>query len=1174
MLRLNSVYIKGFKSFAMPTRLEISSGMTAVVGPNGSGKSNVVDAIRWIFGEQSMKNIRADSREDVIFNGSERFPPSNSAEVKLVFESEEGIFSIAREISRDGQSSYKVNDKQSRLKDIKELFQGTGVGMDIYSIVGQGQVDKVVTASPYELRALIEEAAGTAVYKERKKEALGKLAATEENLSRLEDIIFELGKQRKSLYLKAKRAEKFVEYSAKQKELKNLFFGNIARLEEEKLQTLNGDLREVRDELKDLQKKLIEGESKWSALRAEFSEVDKEIEGFTKLLEEYKKRQNDLLELKEMYSRRLNEKENRLIEISTRIDNFRSEIEDLDKRKDEIKLIIESLEQQVSDEETALSLSEEERDSLLKNYSAREREWLKHQETFESISKRLSKIENELERLENSREDTSKRLRLIENQLETKRDRFETLKEETESLAKQGKESSDKQRKVEAEVSASRERLVELDAELEKARDRLSSNESEFRRSQMERSLLQRQQEEYQGFSKAVREVFSRKESFAGLRDVVANIIQVPESFETAITVLLGYRMQDIVVDDSITAKRIIEFLKSYKIGRVTLLPIDMIEGSFRNFSRVESHPGFVNYAARLVEIPDGFEKLPVYLFGNSIVARTLDDAIEMRRSEGFIGRIVSVDGQLLSSGGSITGGFIGEETRTDLLSRKRRIQELVEREDELEKQIQLGNKQIERLRDEMTEVRGYLKALQEELNELASKGAAINRMIAELLKSAQEVEEEIAELQKLENEYTRRMEENSRKKEVLVGEQSALKEERSELQRKVEEESEELKKQKKALEQLQEKIVDTRLRLSTLYEKQEQYTKEHSSLIQKSKADQENIDLLSREVSEVESETERLRRQVADQERELTSVKKETEDLFSSIRNQREGKEQRLSALQEAEEEINEMKAEREKLREKSHKLEMHIQESEMKLSRVREELDEVEKEVEILSEEKLQDIKVELDDYENKLKFLGSVDLEAIDEYGVVDKEYQELDEQKKDLEEAKVKLIELIDKTDAKAKNIFMETFNSVNKNFSRYIEEIFDGGEGEIKIIPGEDLLETGLEITVRRPGRKIQKLQLLSGGEKALVGIALVFSLLSIKPSPFYVLDEVDAPLDDFNAERFRVLLKKHATDTQFLVVTHNKLVMEVANVLHGVTMTDGLSRVIPVELQSVETVIG
>ena len=1174
MLKLDSVYIKGFKSFAMPTKFDVSSGITAVVGPNGSGKSNVVDAIRWMFGEQSMKNIRADSREDVIFNGSERFPPSNSAEVRLVFESEEGTFSIAREISRDGQSMYKVNDKQSRLRDIRELFQGTGVGMDIYSIVGQGQVDKVVTASPYELRALIEEAAGTAVYKERKKEALGKLAATEENLSRLEDIIFELGKQRKSLYLKAKRAEKFVEYSAKQKELKNLYFGNIARLEEEKLTSLRERFDKARDELKDLQKKLIEGESNWSALRAEFSEVDKEIEGFTKLLEEYKKRQNDLLELKEMYTRRLSEKENRLIEVSTRIDNFRSEIDDLDKRKDEIKLIIDSLEQQISDEEAALSSSEEERDSLVKNYSAREREWLKHQESFESISKRLSKIENELERLDNSREDTGKRLRLIESQLEAKSARFETLKDETESLAKQGKESTEKQRKVEGDIGASRERLNELDMELEKAREKLSKDENELRRSQMERSLLERQQEEYQGFSKAVREVFSRKDSFAGLRDVVANLIQVPESYETAITILLGYRMQDIVVDDSITAKRVIEFLKTYKIGRVTLLPMDMIEGNFRNFTKVESHPGFINYAARLVDIPFGFEKLPVYLFANSVVARSLDDAIEMRKEAGFSGRIVSVDGQLLSAGGSITGGFIGEETRTDLLSRKRRIQELLERETELEKEILLGGKQIGRLKDETIEVRGYLKTLQEELNELASKGAAINRMISELLKSAQEVEEEISELTKLENEYTRRLEENSRKKEILVGEQTSLREERLDLERKVEAESEELKKQKKALEQLQETIVDTRLRLSTLYEKHEQYTKEHTSLIQKKKNDQESIELLSREVTELESETERLRKQVADQERELSSVKKETENLFSSIRYQREGKEQRLSALQEAEEEINRLKDEREKLREQSHQIEMHIQESEMKLSRVREEFEEDASEIQILSEENLKDVKVELDDYENKLKFLGSVDLEAIDEYGVVDKEYQELDEQKRDLEEAKVKLIELIDKTDAKAKNIFMETFNNVNSNFSHYIQEIFDGGEGEIKIIPGEDLLETGLEITVRRPGRKVQKLQLLSGGEKALVGIALVFSLLSIKPSPFYVLDEVDAPLDDFNAERFRVLLRKHATDTQFLVVTHNKLVMEVANVLHGVTMTDGLSRVIPVELKSVETVIG
>jgi chromosome segregation protein len=1174
MFKLNSIFIKGFKSFAMPTKFEVSSGITAVVGPNGSGKSNVVDAIKWLFGEQSMKNIRADNREDFIFSGSERFPPSNMAEVKLVFDSQEGIFSIAREISRDGLSQYKINERPARLKDIKELFQGTGVGMDIYSIVGQGQVDKVVAASPYELRALIEEAAGTAIYKERKKEALGKLASTEENLSRLEDIIFELGKQRKSLYLKAKRAEKYAEYSQKTKDLKRVFFGNVALIEEETLTAHRSEFDRVKEELKELQKKLIEGESKWSALRTEFSEVDKEIEGFTQLLEEYKRRQNDLLELKEMYGRRLGERENRLIEVSTKIDSFRLEIEELDRRKDEIKLIIDSLNQQVTDEEQLLSSTEEKRDALVKNYSSREREWLKLQEVFDSTGKRLSKIENEIERLANNHEDTTKRLRLIRTQLQSKSERFETLKEEIESLARQGKESSQKQKDVEENIKQAREKHAELDTELESARETLSRDQNELRKSQMERDLLERQQHEYQGFSKTVKEVFARRESFSGLRDVVANLVDVPESFETSITILLGSRMQDIVVEDSITAKRIIEFLKSYKIGRVTLLPIDMIEGSFKRYSSIETHPGFVGYAAKLIHVPKGFEKLPFYLFSNAVVTRSLDDAIEMRREFGFSGRMVSVDGQLVSGGGSITGGFVGEDARTDLISRKRRVLELNERESELKRSINLGEREIQRLKDDITELRGYLKILQEELNEIASKGAALNRMIHELLKSAREVEDELTELAKLEGEYARRLEENDQKRESLVAEQMELREKRSTLAQAVESESEELRKEKKHLEELQESIVDSRLKLSTLYEKQEQYSKELTSIVEKKRFDQESSGLLIKEMQEVEEETERLRRQVSDQERELASVKKETEDLFSSIRFQREGKEQRLQALQEVEEVISDLKEQREKKRERSHQLEMLIQESQMKLSRVREELDDSGYEIPVLAGDALQEVKVELEDYENRLRFLGSVDLGAIEEYEVVDREYVELTDQKADLEDARGKLIELIEKTDTKAKNVFMETFEKINTNFANYIEEIFDGGEGAIKIIPGEDLLETGLEITVRRPGRKIQKLQLLSGGEKALVGIALVFALLSIKPSPFYVLDEVDAPLDDFNAERFRLLLKKHATDTQFLVVTHNKLVMEAANVLHGVTMTDGLSRVIPVELQSVESIIG
>lgn len=1172
-MRLDSVYIKGFKSFAYPTKLEVADGMTSVVGPNGSGKSNIVDAIKWMLGEHSMKNIRADNKDDVIFGGSEKFPPSNSAEVRLTFEHEGKFLSVSREISRDGMSRYNINKKPSRLRDIREVFKGTGMGKDLYSIVGQGQVDKVVTASPSELRSLIEEAAGTAVYKERKRESLGKLTQTETNLSRVEDILFELGKQRKSLYLKAKRAEKFLEYSEKTKNLRKLFYGNIERIEAETLATHNSEKERIQGEWRVLQKQLIEEESRWSSLRQEFSEFDKEIEGFTQMLENYKKRQNDLLELKEMYTRRLNEKESKLIEASTKADALKQEIEDLEKRRDEIKLISDGMRQQIEKEEGTLSDLEQQRDSMVKNYSEKERGWLNLQEEYDGINKKITKIETEIDRLENNREDTSRRLKLIVSQLESKNDRLETLKEEVESLANQGKESSEKQQEVETNISSAKEQYSKLENELENYKERLNEIRNEFSRSQVERNTLEKQQSEYQGFSRTVREVFKRKDSFEGLLDVVANVIEVSPNYETAVTILLGGRMQDIVVQDSHTAKRIVDFLKSSKIGRATLLPLDMIEGRFRNNPKIEGHPGFLGYAAKLIEVPKGFKGLPEYLFGNSIVVRSLDDAIELRKKYGYNGRIVSIDGQLLSTGGAITGGYIGDDARTDLLSRKRRIQELKELEERLQKEGKVTQKKIERHKDEIMELRGYLRVLTEELNEVISKGAAINRMIHELLKSVDEVEEEMNELQRLHDEYEKRLKDSVEKKNQLSQEQLELDAKRSKFQRELVNVSEQLKQEKKLLEDIQNNIVDLKLKLTTLYEKREQYTRELTSIVDKKKINAEQVSIKAKEMVTLEEETERLRKQVADQVRELSGIKKETENLFVNIRDQREGKEQKLNVLQDLENKINDLKEEREKKKEKLHQLDLMVKESEMKLENIRKELGEVDEDIPTLTREELKKTKAELDDFEHKLKFLGNVDMDAIEEYKIVDEEYQDLNNQKLDLEDARQKLIDLIEKTDQEAKNIFMITFDKINESFKKYVVELFNGGEGNIGIIAGNDLLESGLEISVRRPGRKMQKLQLLSGGEKAIVGIALIFSLLSIKPSPFYVLDEVDAPLDDFNAERLKNMLKSHSNETQFLVITHNKIIMEVANVLHGITMTDGISRVIPVELEALEAIV-
>ncbi|AKI96916.1 chromosome segregation protein SMC [Kosmotoga pacifica] len=1174
-MRLKAVYIRGFKSFAFPTKMNIDAGITAIVGPNGSGKSNIVDAIRWLFGEQSMKSIRADNREDVIFAGSEKNPPANAAEVKLFFETDEGLITVGREVTRDGLSHYLLNNKPARLKDIKELFKGTGVGKELYSIVGQGQVDKVITASPYELRSLIEEAAGTAIYKEKKKEAMSKLAQTEANLERVEDILFELGKQRKSLYLKAKRAEKYLEYQDSLSRLKKHYYGNILRIEKETLKTHETERKRIAEELKTIQKKLIEEEAHWSALRQEFSEMDKEIESFTQLLEEYKKRQNDLLELKEMYSRRLSDKENKLIEVSTKLDSLKEEIEKLGKRKEELKMISDSMIREIEEKENQLRSMEQERDEIVRKYSEKEKDWLKEQERHNTIAKRINRIEAELEKLEGVREDATRRLNLIKSQIDSKSDRFETLKEEIESLASQGRESTEKQKELERNISAAKEQLKSNETELEDLKEKLAQLNDTLRRAQIERTTLEKQQEEYQGFSRAVREIFKRKETFESLIDVVANVVNVPEAFETAISVLLGGHMQDIVVEDANTAKRIVDFLKMNKIGRATLLPLDLLQSNFREDLTVKNHPGFIAFAARAVSVDRKYSIIPEYLFGNAIIVRSLDDAIDIRRKTAFRGRIVSVDGQLLSAGGSITGGYLGDSVRSDLISRKRRIQFLAEKEKTLRRDIQLVQKDIQRRKDDIIELRGYIRVLQEELNEVVSKGAAINRMIHELLKTADALENELEELMKLEEEYTAKLNTSQEKRKELSSEFQDLMKEKSSLEERMSRFSEELKKEKQKLESIQNNIIDSKLYLASLYEKKEQYSKELSELTQRKRDNQEQISILSRELSQLEADSERLRRQVNEQNRELESLKKETQSLFDSIRYQREGKEERFSKLQEVESGINVLKEKREKKRENLHQIELLIQETKMRVEQISRELEGIDvSDIPVLERGEIENIKSELDDVLNKLKFLGTVDLDAIEEYKLVDADYQELSNQKADLEKARQKLIELIDKTDSEARTIFMNTYQKINSSFAKYIQELFEGGEGEIRLMPSEDLLEAGLEISVRRPGRKFQKLQLMSGGEKALVGIALVFALLSIKPSPFYVLDEVDAPLDDFNADRFRRMLQRHAGDTQFLVVTHNKIVMESASVLHGITMTDGVSKIIPVEFNALESIMG
>lgn len=1170
-MKLRSIFLKGFKSFAKPTLLNLSEGITAIVGPNGSGKSNIIDAIRWVFGEHSMKQLRAGEKFDVLFAGSEKFPPASSAYVELSFENNGEILKISRELSRDGKNNYYINGSPVRLKDIKDKFKGTGIGMDFYSIVPQGQVERIVNASPEELRFLLEEAAGISFYREKKKTALVKLEHTENNLNRVEDILFEKERMKKSLYLKAKRAERYMEYSEKLKKLKKIFYGNLFIREKRRLDHLNVEKTKITQKYRDIQKELINLESRWSTLRMEFSKIDEELEGFTKLLEDHKKRQNTLLELKEVYDRRLRDQESRYVEVTTRMDSLMKEKEELEKRKNEIDYIFKGLITEIEEKESLLKEYEKQREEILSRYSEREKEFVKMKEEYDSLEKSYIKLEMEVSKIDDIAEDMEKRKKMVESQLDLKRSELEGKKKEFEDLMRRMEEMGSKEKNLVEELKEVRSQLIEFEVKKKELLEKHNALLKSIKELEMEKDIIEKSLKEYRDFSKAIKEIFRIKDMFPGLIDVVTNIIEVDFESALAIGVLLGGNAQNIVVKDVETAKEIINYLKKNEIGRVTILPLDLIESRELSINGVEKHPGFVGYASKMVKVPPGFEKLPGYLFGSDIIVKTLDDAIDIKTKYNVRSRIISLDGQMVHGRGAISGGSTkSEEIRTPFKGKiklekiKKKLSAFLEDLNKTEKDLTLLDKEIETLTKQE-------KIIERELSDLSLKVVNVKRTKEDLARSIERMEEEVEELEKLKKEYHMKLEGMMARREKALKDMENIYKTRKDLESKMKEFSEILSKEKKVLDELSEKILDLKFEVGNLREKSKRYEEELENINERKNRIDEEKDNLSKESESLEKEIDRLKKMIRENQRELETLRKETEELFENLRYRKTGKEEKLKEMEKLENRMGELKEEAEKLREYLHHLDLSIQESEMKFSNILRELgqrepEEVE-EVEEVDQITLENIEKEIRDLENRIKYLGPVDLEAVDEYKKIEEEYENLLKQKEDLEEARRKLLEIIEKTDKEARSIFMDVYQKVNENFGRFVSLLFSGAEGEIRTLPSEDILEAGFEISIRKPGRRAQKLQLLSGGEKALIGIAFLFALLQVKPSPFYVLDEVDAPLDDFNAERYKKLLKEYSKKSQFLIITHNKIVMEVADMLHGITLVEGISTVIPVELE-------
>ncbi|SHH45498.1 chromosome segregation protein SMC [Thermosipho atlanticus] len=1157
-VKLKKIYLKGFKSFAYPTTLPISPDITVIVGPNGSGKSNIVEAIQWAFGEHSLKELRATDKSDVIFKGSDKIRPARSAYVELTFDFDGKEIKIARELTIEGNSTYYINGDVARLKDIKQLFKSTGM----FSIVGQGKIERIVTSSPQDIRKLIEDAAGTSVYLDRKKEALGKLAGTEANLERLKDILYEIGKNKRSLYIKAKKAEKYLEYEKELEQLKEKYYGGIFYHESNLLKKLEEERTTKKEHLKEKIQKLAKIESRWSILREEFNEISKEMESFTDLLESHKQRQNQLLELRNTLINKLNELKSNYVEKTSKIDSLKDEKERLGKREEEISLIMDSLKKEIQDKERILASIEEERNLLTSKYSEKEMEFLKKKGEFDELEKKANKLENERNSIYDSQRDFRERLDMIIEQLESKKSRYQELDGEISELSENANKYDEKTKRLLEELENTKNQIRDLTSQREYLKEEFEKILHRKKEIISEISILEKQLNEYQGFSHAVKKVFEIKEQFEGIIDVVANLIETPEKYVEAIEALLGGALQHIVVDTADNAKKILEFAKEKRIGRVTVVPLDLINRNVRSVKLPDEKGvyGFARELVRINKIRESKEKLLEYLFGNDIVVENIDIAIKIKKKS-KVGRIATLEGDIVSNQGSMTGGKY--ENTHSFLARKNLIEKLKEEHKDIEKVEKEIQEKIKGLKAEIDELRDYADTINSELMEYTSKSNSAKRMLQELLKTHSELSKEVENFEKLKREYELRIRGIEERKESLNKEIVEIGEQMKKLKKELENFNKEIFEDREKLDEINEKYADYQTEVRGLYERKIQYESEIKRIHEREKEIDNKISEMMLETKRIKEEMNKFQELIDENEKELQALKAETDELFSSINYKKSGKEGKIKEMENLEKEMESLREETEKIREELHNLELKIQEKKLKIENIPEEY---RKEVK-LDVDELDELRKKIENFENKIKYIGPVDLGAQEEYERVSKEYDELETQKKDLEEAKKKLVELIERTDEEARQVFLKTFNIVNNAFKKYVEQLFYGGTGIIKIMDKDNLLESGIEIIISKGRGRSQKLQLLSGGEKALVGLALLMALLEAQPSAFYVLDEADAPLDEYNSERFKRLLK--SSEAQFIVVTHNKIVMEAADIMLGVTKNNDVSNIVPVRLEEV-----
>lgn len=1176
---LKSIEINGFKSFANRIVFKFNNGITGIVGPNGSGKSNVGDAVRWVLGEQSAKQLRGSKMEDVIFSGTELRKPQGFAYVAITLDNSDhklpidyNEVTVARRVYRSGESEYLINGVVSRLKDVNSLFFDTGIGKEGYSIIGQGQIERILSGKPEERRELFDEAAGIVKYKKNKATTEKSLESERENLARVNDILRELERQVGPLKEQSETARKYL-----------IFKDELKKLD------INAFLLDVdnnKEQLSDFEGKLAVVEEDGARLRQEFELAKDEYERIEAELEDYNGKLDEVKN--EIHEKKLSnqkcEGEINVIEqqIIASKQNSDSITEQIDKAKADIARYKEALDGYY---EEKLKLDErlDEADDVVD----------KANERYESLKNKIADAESEIE---NSKGEIIEYLN-EGGTLKAKVGRYDTMLENIQlrkaQLNQRFLENKSDEEKYKAEKASLDEKVGSIDekksslnAELTRLKTALEENTNAINDNQSnirnynnsivslgsKKEALRNLTERYDGYGNSIRRVMEQKVRFPGIVGVVADIIEVGKEYETAIETALGGSIQNIVTEDAETAKKMIAFLKQNKYGRATFLPIDTIAVRQNMNSDAERENGVIGLASNLVSFDRKYQTIITHLLGRIYVVDNIDNAIRISRKYKQSLRIVTLEGELINPGGAMTGGTF--KNSSNLLGRKRELDEIDEQIEEFKKKLDICEKQSVTLQAGRDDIKNKRDLADKELQQLNIEGNTYSLNLNQANAKLSEIERIYAGIGRENNEIEKQIKDINANKEELYNSNRKQEDAVKELEVRIDELEKQLVTDKKALEEAQENVSRLGIEFNTV---KQQYDFVLQN-IKRVKAECQNAD------ETLNSLNLRLSNG-SDEVRSLTEKINEAKALVEENNRIIQIKEQKLKEYAEAKEKLNESHKEffnkRDQLSEQINGLDKSAFKLNAAIERLSEQSENLNnymwEEYELtynsaadFKDDTLSDItslKREITAVKSKIKQLGDVNVNAIEDYKQVSERYAFLKAQHDDITKAEENLLNIINELDRAMREQFAEKFKEIRIMFSKVFKELFGGGKADLELVDDEDILETGIKIHAQPPGKKLQNMMQLSGGEKSLTAIALLFAIQSLKPSPFCLLDEIEAALDDSNVKRFAKYLNKLTKDTQFIVITHRKGTMEAADILYGITMQEkGVSTLVSVSM--------